>query len=272
MALVEIPDFAVKSAKALSLSDALIISIYPIVMPEQRLEWEAFSMANADWVDDGVRVQNRSKFYYGPIITDYENKGIIHNDWYDIPRNETRIMLPLWQNSPVIPRWPAFNWDLGSAVTCLNGEGCAAFEAIESHKTKLSEAYNLPDMSVPEEVEETEGFVDWFSDFVPPGDDPAEPVSDIVVPIINNIDYVELEDADSPDHQAVGVTVRERAPSCFGHDRLVSLICLCRRQSSTGVTLSAKFCRQDPTALCSSLRIHATRRSPTVLMDQRSPI
>ena len=57
--------------------------------------------------------------------------------------------------------------------------------------------------------------MDWFSDYVPPGQDPGEPANDIYYPLIDNLDDIELKDGghDSPNHKFVGVLVSGCASS-----------------------------------------------------------
>jgi hypothetical protein len=48
--------------------------------------------------------------------------------------------------------------------------------------------------------------VGWLENFVTPGEDPREPVSDILFPILNELDKVRIEDEnyDPSKHHAVG--------------------------------------------------------------------
>jgi hypothetical protein len=54
---VATPDFAVLASKARLQSDAIILSVTPVVTKENRRKWEAFSMENQGWVNESMRVQ-----------------------------------------------------------------------------------------------------------------------------------------------------------------------------------------------------------------------
>jgi hypothetical protein len=58
---------------------------------------------------------------------------------------------------------------------------------LESKRAVISEAYMIPDYSDEEQLAETKEFADWFQDFLEPGEDPMEPVSDIYYPILDSM-------------------------------------------------------------------------------------
>jgi hypothetical protein len=47
---VTVPDFAVRAAKVLSLSDAIFLTVYPLVSGDQRSNWENYTSENKQWV------------------------------------------------------------------------------------------------------------------------------------------------------------------------------------------------------------------------------
>ena len=63
---VTLDDFAVRIAKVLPLTDAILIAVLPVVTPENRLQWENYSRTHDQWVIDGIDVQNNWDLYYGP--------------------------------------------------------------------------------------------------------------------------------------------------------------------------------------------------------------
>ena len=56
---VTMNDFQQRAASARSLSDALFLEILPIVTEEKRSEWEAYSLANKGWLDEGRAYQRK---------------------------------------------------------------------------------------------------------------------------------------------------------------------------------------------------------------------
>ena len=84
---VTLPDFGPRMAKLLPQTDAFTITILPIVTPDQREEWEAYSIQNDEWVNQSITIQETWDGYYGPIVYDWEQYGRIHGDFGDIESN-----------------------------------------------------------------------------------------------------------------------------------------------------------------------------------------
>jgi hypothetical protein len=86
---VTVPDFAVRMSKLLPLTKAININILPIVTPEQRSDWEEYTVQNDDWINQGMAVQEAWYGYYGPVIYNGTQFGTVHGDFGDIPLNIT---------------------------------------------------------------------------------------------------------------------------------------------------------------------------------------
>jgi hypothetical protein len=84
---VTLPDFGVKMAKLLPLTDAFVISVLPIIYPEKRKEWEEYSLLHHGWVNQSMAIQETWNGYYGPIIYDWAPYVTIHGDDGDIETN-----------------------------------------------------------------------------------------------------------------------------------------------------------------------------------------
>jgi hypothetical protein len=84
---VTYPNFGVKMAKTLPLTDAFLIAELHIVYPEKRKEWEEYSILHDDWVNQSMAIQETWNGYYGPIIYDWEPRGTIHAIPDDIEAN-----------------------------------------------------------------------------------------------------------------------------------------------------------------------------------------
>jgi hypothetical protein len=86
---VTLPDFAVRASKILPLSDAVYISVNPLVTTKTRKDWEAYSLQNNYWVNETMAVQATFKGYYGAKTT-YDPlppDSVINGDTGDIPYN-----------------------------------------------------------------------------------------------------------------------------------------------------------------------------------------
>jgi hypothetical protein len=87
---VTVPDFAIQTSKIRSLSSGLLyINHLPLVQPEERLEWERYSMENSDWVNQSLIIQATDALYHGPIMYNFSLYGVIHGDFDDVPYNQT---------------------------------------------------------------------------------------------------------------------------------------------------------------------------------------
>jgi hypothetical protein len=145
--MVTIDDFAVRTSKIRPLSNLIFINHLPLVSPEQREEWEKYSLDNSDWVERSMKIQEQDKNYHGPVIYDFDIYGSIHGDFGDVPYNTTRKLLPNWQVGPVVPVYYPFNYDY---LSVTNPE--SLYATLNSKRSIISEAYGLPDEYVSVEL------------------------------------------------------------------------------------------------------------------------
>ena len=140
---VTMNDFQQRAASARSLSDALFLEILPIVTEEKRSEWEAYSLANKGWLDEGRGYQrkigldlysqsggSRNRKLEGNSFTGDNVLGFVSGNstqesiiadkiWaFDdtftpIAEEGAGPYFPIWQSSPVLvaPR-DLVNWNL----------------------------------------------------------------------------------------------------------------------------------------------------------------
>jgi hypothetical protein len=79
---VNIPFFSNRAAKVLSISNSLYLILCPVITPENRLEWEAFTTKHGrSWVDEYMALQKTDDNYYGPIIEEYNISSVIYGDF-----------------------------------------------------------------------------------------------------------------------------------------------------------------------------------------------
>jgi hypothetical protein len=84
---VTMADFGIRVAKLLLLTDVILVTALPVVTPEKRRKWEAYSVAHDYWVNDCVSVQQTWDWYRGPL-EDHETKTrAIHDDGIVLPYN-----------------------------------------------------------------------------------------------------------------------------------------------------------------------------------------
>jgi hypothetical protein len=71
---VTMPNFGIRMAKLLLLTDIPVIGFLPVVTPHNRKEWETYASEQDDWVNECVSVQKSWKWYRGPL--DHHDKTI----------------------------------------------------------------------------------------------------------------------------------------------------------------------------------------------------
>jgi hypothetical protein len=69
--------------------------------------------------------------------------------------------------------------------------------------------------NISEDVAENEGVVDWYTDFVKPGEDPDAPISDIYYPILDSVDSVRLVGEDNNEELKFGEFSPETSLAMF---------------------------------------------------------
>lgn len=184
---VTVPDFELRAAKTRILSKSVIISQYLVVEKHQRTDWEAYAAENNAWVNESISMQEKDSNFHGPIVRDFYVVDEIHDyDEESVP--EKNWYLPTWQASPAIPLSAIYNWDLLDYQPNVS-----AVAVFETHKCVLAESYHLPDPEDEEAVADNELDVEWFADYVKPGQDAGEPIFDVYYPILKGIDQIAID-------------------------------------------------------------------------------
>jgi hypothetical protein len=84
---VTLPNFGARMAKVLPLTDAVSITVLPIIHPEIRTKWEEYSLSNDYWVNESIALQETWNGYYGPIDYGWEPYGRIYSNSGDVEDN-----------------------------------------------------------------------------------------------------------------------------------------------------------------------------------------
>jgi hypothetical protein len=84
---VTVPDFGARMAKVLPLTDAFFIGMAPLVHPENRKDWEAYSVENDEWVNQSIALQETWDGFFGQIGYDWQPNGVMFGDDGDIESN-----------------------------------------------------------------------------------------------------------------------------------------------------------------------------------------
>jgi len=180
---VTIPDFAVRAAKVNRLARSHFLTFYTHVEEDERNEWETYTSYNSGWVEEGIAVQAADSGSTVPIAPNITYWDVIHS--YDEWNGEEGITtkegpyMVLWQCTPVISYLPVYNWDLLSSPTSASVNA-----TMDEHRTTVSDAYMIAYPWETEKLEDSKIEADWVKDYIAPGENPFEPVSDLYYPII----------------------------------------------------------------------------------------
>lgn len=196
---VTVPDYAVRAAKVRSLSKAVLVSQYHSVTNDERRVWEDYSVANDQWVEQGIQVQQNDETYQGKSISDYNVRGDIHDETGT--SSAPGPYLPMWQQSPIVPIDAPYNYNGYSSPGLV-----LAMEALMSEKVVISKVNNLFDPSDPSSEEQVKKSNEFIKNYM--GEDvdvTAEPFSDIFYPILGNAADSVSAHEDSDDASLGGV-------------------------------------------------------------------
>lgn len=192
---VTIADFAVKAGKLLKNTRSKFITTYQVVEEDQRREWEAYAPLHTEWVEDAIQVQQRDRGYNGPNVTkEYVEENYMGH--YDLIHGYEEAVfgwggestdgvshpgpyLPLWQQTPVIPIYPLYNWDLSTAA--FRPPWRAVYD---TQLITITEPYMIAWPWDTAKQEENAGEAEWLQYLLEPGENPLEPISDIYYPVI----------------------------------------------------------------------------------------
>lgn len=179
---VTLPDQAVRWAKIRTLSKAVAINQYHVVTKEQRLKWENYSIHNDGWVREGLEVQKQDRNYHGVHLDEYFALGTLYdNSGETLSYDLEGPFFPKWQNYPVVPVWPPYNWDGTVYPQLINN-----LPELLSQKAVFSEALNLPkDPTDPHQVAFADHNNNWVKEFLGPEEKFDEPFSDLLYPIMD---------------------------------------------------------------------------------------
>lgn len=108
---MSLPDFEVRSREARELSQADVIAFAPIVPQANKTDWETYSVANQEWIEEGLRFQGKDDVDPGliPDMLFPFDDGILDaaSDFY----------VPLWQTGQAPTNTSNVNLDLVSHPT-----------------------------------------------------------------------------------------------------------------------------------------------------------
>ena len=115
---VVIPDFAVRAEKIRSLANAVYVTTYNVVQPNERKIWEDFTAKTGKvWVNESIGAIEIFGGMDWPILWNYTLWDVIH-DYEEFEKenpgevgvNTPGPWLPQWQTQPTIALEPPYNW------------------------------------------------------------------------------------------------------------------------------------------------------------------
>jgi hypothetical protein len=95
---VTVPDFAVRATKTRLQSDGFSISTSPVVTKAQKKEWEQYAWNHSGWINESMKIQEHSPYYYGPV---WYNHSLSYEIFQEVPpATEPELYMPSWQTDP----------------------------------------------------------------------------------------------------------------------------------------------------------------------------
>jgi hypothetical protein len=128
---VTVDSFEERATRFRALSQTLFLTLSPIVWAEHRQEWERYTAAHNNWVDESLKAElsnpsvsmytdsnytTYDKIHDAHQENDYdgsESTGVSANTgWAPRPSAARAYYVPGWQTSPVLPHLhhPVYNW------------------------------------------------------------------------------------------------------------------------------------------------------------------
>jgi hypothetical protein len=77
---VVVPDFAMRAAKMMTLTDAIWVAVLPLVTTETRENWELFAKTHDQWLNESVHLQETYNLFHGPLD---DATGHVEKVWGD---------------------------------------------------------------------------------------------------------------------------------------------------------------------------------------------
>jgi len=113
---VSLPDFAYAASSITSLSDAVSIMYLPLVTEETRPGWEAYSVANAEWLEAGeqhLQWIGRRALTTPNFDNGFSEQIYVIEEGQPVIDQHAPPFWPIWQNFPAIPGLVNYNllWD-----------------------------------------------------------------------------------------------------------------------------------------------------------------
>jgi len=174
------PNYYVRTSKIRSLAKAVYCGQYHFVATEQRASWEEYSFQHDGWVMESIKIQERDDSFGGTIIKEYETSPMYTYGIMDGPMSPDGY-LPNWQTGPVVPTVPPYNWD-GYVYTSMTN----ALPTLFNLEVVISAVANpVPDENDVDAVQLYASNIAWIKDFLGDDEDPKEPYSDILYPIVD---------------------------------------------------------------------------------------
>jgi len=210
---VVVPDFAIRAEKIRSLVNAVYVSTYNVVQPNERGEWERFTAKHGEsMVNESIAAIEAFNGADWPIVWNYTLWDVIHS--YDEFEKENPgefgidskgPWLPMWQTQPTISYEPPYNWDLSSSPSGASMNTTACRKLMDTHKVTITDAYLISHPDDVERYENDKDEVEWIRNYLLDDEEPMEPISDIFYPILEDANRLIKVGNETDETDVVGI-------------------------------------------------------------------
>ncbi len=153
-------------------------------------------------MSESIEMQKDDPSFTGKIIEDYQISPIYTIDVSDGPLRSEGYA-PIWQQSPVVPYYPPYNWDGYAYDTLID-----ALPHLLDLQVVIAKVSNTkPDMNNPKQVQRYDQHIEWAKNLIQEDEDPTEPFSEMQYPIVQDSNKALNIQADEKrkTHRVVGV-------------------------------------------------------------------
>eukprot|EP00977_Amphora_coffeiformis_P027765 scaffold34639_cov206-Amphora_coffeaeformis.AAC.13 len=161
-------NFAVRAAKVKSIAKAFVVAQYNFVETELKSAWEEYSLQNDGWVPEGMQVQEQDPNFDGLQLPTWEPQPTIYNNFEGQSTSPGPFMVS-WQSYPVVPNYPAYNWDALSFLPFQK-----SWPEVQNGWVALR-CSNIPDPADPDAIIEAGYTNDWAESYLPDDANSSEP-------------------------------------------------------------------------------------------------
>ena len=196
---VAVPNYAIQAAKAKTLSKAFVVGTSYMISEEDREAWEVFASENNQFVQEAWELQKQDESYQGSLETypNIQDEIFANFPEFSIRPHGSGPYVVTWQNYPVIyeENSAPYNYDINAIPFIAN----RWYTAYNERRPIISTFSGVVDPRDPTTNPVDMISVNFAKNFIPPTENAAEPMVNLLYPIIDQKEKLRIDDdSDAP--------------------------------------------------------------------------